>query len=109
MRGLTAILAGGGLVLAALSLAVQSTGTDLILRGTEGPVEEAVMPRLLGGWPAPFLADSEGISVPRKLGPEDEFRPLPFLASWSFWYCVLAALRAFAGVMRTVASRARNS
>ena len=76
-----------------------------MLRGREGPVNEAIMPRISGGWPAPYLFDSEGISVPRALGPEDEFRPAPFAATWAFWFVMLSAIVRAARALRGIASR----
>ena len=60
--------------------------------GHEGPLEQNWLTRELGGWPAPYLADNPNTSVPHKLGPEDDFRPGPFVATLSFWLLVSLAL-----------------
>jgi hypothetical protein len=66
--------------------------------GMEGRPEENWKPRAVAGWPAPYLADSPSTSVLHQVGPEDVFRPGPFIATLSFWYLVaLTVLRALAG------------
>lgn len=50
-------------------------------------------PVLNGGWPAPFLFDEPGISVPNQLGFfEDHWRHGPFLADIAFYAWVAPGL-----------------
>ncbi len=60
--------------------------------GTEGPVEQNWLPREVAGWPAPFIADDPSTSVIHQIGVEDDFRTGPFVATWSFWVLVVAAV-----------------
>jgi hypothetical protein len=81
----------------ALTLTIASAFVPLrtderAMYGHEGPLEQNWLPRELGGWPAPYLADSPNTSVPHKLGPEDDFRPGSFVATFSFWLLVSLAL-----------------
>lgn len=76
-------LAAGMLTVA--SLIIHPPSDERAMYGFEGPVEQNLLVRKLAGWPAPFLADSPDTSVPHKIGPEDDFRPGPFVASCSFW------------------------
>lgn len=71
---------------------VERTTDERTMYGLEGPVEENWQPREVAGWPAPFLADDPGTSVIHQIGVEDDFRPGPFVASWSFWLLVLLAV-----------------
>jgi hypothetical protein len=79
------------LVLALGSTIVHPNTDERAMYGSEGPWELNWKPRVVAGWPAPFLADSPSTSVPYKIGVEDEFRPGPFLATWSFWLIVTLA------------------
>lgn len=78
--------------------------------GFEGPLEQNWLPRELAGWPAPYLADNPNTSVPHNVGPEDNFRPGPFLGTLSFWMLVnFAATRTIRGFRRRgTASRTRQ-
>lgn len=60
--------------------------------GHDGPVEQNWRPRTVAGWPAPFLADNPHTSVIHQIGPEDNFRPESFLATFSFWLLATLAL-----------------
>jgi hypothetical protein len=76
-------------LLLALSLTVASvwmpSQTDeRAIYGHEGPLEQNWLPRKLAGWPAPYLADNPNTSVPHQIGPEDDFRLGPFVATLSF-------------------------
>jgi hypothetical protein len=62
------------------------------LYGTEGSVEQNWRPRAVAGWPAPFLADDPGTSVPHQIGVEDTFRLGPFVATLSFWILVVTVI-----------------
>lgn len=92
-----------GAVLLALTFAIASAFVPLstdecALYGYEGALQQNWSPRELAGWPAPYLADNPNKSVQHKLGPEDHFRPGPFVAIYSFWllvcFAVLMLLRA---------------
>lgn len=85
MRGLL-FQATGAMMLTACSIIVQSATDERAMYGFEGPLEQNWLPRKLAGWPAPFVADSPHTSVIHKIGPEDDFRPGPFVATLSFWY-----------------------
>ena len=78
--------------IAGATTAVTTVSSEHAMYGWEGPVEQNWRPRELGGWPAPFLADSPDTSVPHQLGLEDDFRFWGFVATWSFWYVVVAAI-----------------
>jgi hypothetical protein len=62
--------------------------------GHEGSPRENWRPRDVAGWPAPFLADNPGTSVPHKVGIEDTFRLGPFIGTLSFWFLVISAAQA---------------
>lgn len=64
--------------------------------GTEGAPHENWQPREAGGWPMPYLADNPGVSVPHRLGIEDDFRPGAFVATFSFWLIVTTFLAVIA-------------
>lgn len=82
------IAASLALTLTIASAFVPLSTDERAMYGHEGPLEQNWLPRELGGWPAPYLADSPNTSVPHKLGPEDDFRPGPFVATFSFWLLV---------------------
>ena len=71
---------------------VQVSTDERAMYGHEGPLGQNWLPRELGGWPVPYLADNPNTSVPHKLGPEDVFRPGPFVTTLSFWLLVSLAL-----------------
>ena len=83
-------LAALGLTLA--SAKVVTTGDEVAQYGGEGTVSETFKPRELGGWPAPYLADSTATSVPHQIGLEDDFRPGPFVATFAFWLLIADAV-----------------
>lgn len=72
---------------------IQPETDERTLYGHEGPLEEYWLPRKVGGWPAPFLADNPATSVVNKIGVEDVFRPGPFFATLSFWFVIVSGLR----------------
>lgn len=74
-------------------MVVQDRSDEVAVYGNMGTLWENVRPRVVGGWPAPFLADSSATSVPFQLGLEDEFRFGPFVATLGFWYLVVGLLR----------------
>jgi hypothetical protein len=99
------IAASLALTLTIASAFVAVSTDERAMYGHEGPLGQNCLPRELGGWPAPYLADNPNTSVPHKLGPEDNFRPGPFVATFSFWFLVsLALLR----LLRAPARRASN-
>ncbi|WP_242416487.1 hypothetical protein [Sphingomonas panni] len=92
----------------AISLAtiwIEPSTDERAMYGTEGPTYGNWLPRKVAGWPAPFLADDVDVSVPHEIGPEDLFRPGPFLGTLSFWLLVVAAADAF---LRTIFRRGRR-
>lgn len=51
--------------------------------------------KLNGGWPAPFLYDTPGVSVEWKLSiGEDDFRPGPYMANLAFYLLTLLVVDA---------------
>lgn len=87
-------VAVAALLLTCASVFIQPASDERAMYGFEGPLEQNWLPRELAGWPAPFLADSGETSVPHQIGPEDHFRPGPFVADLAFWAMVVL------GVMR---------
>lgn len=75
---------------------INPTTDEMAMYGHEGPLELDWLPREVAGWPAPFLADSPNTSVIHNVGPEDNFRPGPFVATLSFWFLVVLATKRFA-------------
>lgn len=69
---------------------VQRDHKEVAIYGTEGELHENVRPRPVGGWPAPFLADSTATSVPFQLGIEDDVRFGPFVANLAFWFLLIS-------------------
>ena len=96
------ILAFGTALLLTVASAWAPIRTDeRAMYGFEGPLEQNWLPRELAGWPAPYLADNPNTSVPHRVGPEDNFRPGPFLGTMSFWMLVsFAILRTVGGLRR---------
>jgi hypothetical protein len=84
--GLAAILSLG-------SLWVHPATSEQAQYGNTGSPAENWRPRIVAGWPAPFIADIPTISVPRQIGLEDEFRPGAFLGTFSFWLLAVIAVR----------------
>lgn len=68
--------------------------------GHEGPLEQDWLPREVAGWPAPYLADNPNTSVIHNVGLEDNFRPGSFIATLSFWFIVISAMRRFGRSIR---------
>ncbi|BBB08680.1 hypothetical protein [Sphingopyxis sp. EG6] len=75
-------------ILSMFSLQIRPTTSEYAEYGNVGSPAENWRPRLVAGWPAPFVADVPSISVPRQIGPEDEFRFGAFLGTFSFWLLV---------------------
>lgn len=71
---------------------VQRDDVEVGIYGIEGTLHDNVRPRLVGGWPAPFLVDSTATSVPFDLGLEDDLRPGPMVADVAFWFLALSAV-----------------
>lgn len=82
-------VAAVALLLACASALIHPATDEQAMYGFEGPLEQNWLPRMVGGWPAPFLADSPDTSVPHQIGPEDHFRPGPFVADLGFWAMVI--------------------
>ena len=62
---------------------------------------EQYEPREVAGWPAPFLADRVGVSVPHSVSlVDDPVRGGALLASWSFWMLVVMAAVSLIGRLR---------
>lgn len=89
------LLAFTALVLTIASAWINPVTDERAMYGSEGPVEQNYLPRKVGGWPAPYLADSTATSVPHNVGLEDDFRPGPFVATFCFWYVALMLVSAF--------------
>lgn len=90
------LIATFALFLTCASALIHPASDERAMYGFEGPLEQNWLPRMVGGWPAPFLADSPDTSVPHQIGPEDHFRPGPFVADLAFWAIVtLGAIRAW--------------
>lgn len=88
------LVAAAALLLTCASAVIHPASDERAMYGLEGPLEQNWLPRELAGWPAPFLADSGETSVPHQIGPEDTFRPGPFVADLGFWaLVVLGVLR----------------
>ena len=85
--------------LATISIIVPSD--ERAMYGYEGPAEQNLQLREVGGWPAPFLADNPNTSVPHQLGVEDNFRLGPFVGTLSFWLLVIGSLFALARRLRS--------
>ncbi|MGE8135227.1 hypothetical protein ACQKO5_16600 [Novosphingobium subterraneum] len=88
------LVAASALLLTCASALIHPASDERAMYGFEGPLEQNWLPREVAGWPAPFLADSTATSVPHQIGPEDDFRPGPFIADLGFWALVVL------GVMR---------
>lgn len=80
------------LAISLATLGITVPTDERAMYGHEGPIEQNLQPREVGGWPAPFLADSPHTSVPHQLGLEDDFRLGPFFETLSFWLLVLHAI-----------------
>lgn len=70
------------------SLQLHSSTSEQAQYGDVGSAARNWQPRLVAGWPAPFVADTPTISVPRQIGLEDEFRSGAFVGTLSFWLLV---------------------
>ena len=91
---------GTAIALATASVVVQRSDTEVAAYGSEGSIEEQVRPRIVGGWPAPFLADSPATSVPCKLGMEDDLRLGALIADIALWYLLLEIVARLARMAR---------
>jgi hypothetical protein len=99
--------------LLALTLTIASAFVPLstderAMYGYEGPLEQNWLPRKLGGWPAPYLADNPNTSVQHKLGPEDNFRSGPFVATFSFWWLVSFSMLTLLRAALRLGTRSRS-
>jgi hypothetical protein len=99
IRGASALLFA--LSLTAASLWLPTRSDERAMYGHEGPVEQNWLPRKLAGWPAPYLADNPNTSVPHQIGPEDDFRLGPFLATLSFWLLLSLAASGLLALRRS--------
>lgn len=94
-------MALAALALTLASLLIRPQTDEIAEYGNMGPPHENYRPRVVAGWPAPFVADRPGISVPRAPGPEDTFRGGAFVGSFCFWlWAVYAASALIRRVMR---------
>lgn len=90
-----------------LSTAWINPATDeRAMYGFEGPLQQNWLPREVAGWPAPFLADNPGTSVPHKVAFEDIFRVGPFIGTLGFWFLVVFA--ACALIRSLIVARSRE-
>lgn len=76
------------LLLTAATAMMPYVTDERAMYGAEGPPDRNWQPRELAGWPAAFLADDPNTSVIHRIGPEDMFRPGPFVATLAFWTVV---------------------
>jgi hypothetical protein len=102
------IAASLALTLTIASAFIPLSTDERAMYGYEGPPGQNWLPRELGGWPAPYLADNPNTSVPHKLGPEDNFRPGPFVATFSFWLLVSLALSSLLRAALRLATHSQN-
>ena len=99
--GIIVILAAG---LAFMSSAIERRGPDHGVYCAIGKVNglDVYCPelKLNGGWPAPFLFDTPGVSMEWKLSiGEDDFRVAPYLADIAFYFLILLMVDSFACVI----------
>lgn len=80
-------------VLTLASIWIHPASGEKALYGHEGTLERYDLPREVAGWPAPFLADDPGTSIPHKIGLEDVLRPGPLVATWCFWFVAVLCVR----------------
>lgn len=92
MKGLASLVVA--LALSFATVWIQPSSDETAMYGSEGRLDETWLPREVAGWPAPFLADTPGISVTHKIGVEDTFRLGPFIGTLSFWFIVTLAVGA---------------
>ena len=92
---------GTALMISFATLAMNVPTDERAMYGHEGPLEQNLQPREIGGWPAPFLADNPHTSVPHQLGVEDNFRLGPFVGTLSFWILFIQAIFRLARRWRT--------
>jgi hypothetical protein len=84
------------IALSICSLQIHPRTSEQAEYGNMGSAIENWQPRLVAGWPAPFVADIPTISVPRQIGLEDEFRSSAFLGTFSFWLlCTMAVMATY--------------
>ena len=93
----TALTVAGASILTVASARINPPTDERAMYGWEGPPELNWKSRRVAGWPAPYLADSPHTSVIHKIGIEDDFRPGPFVATFSFWLLVTLALARLLG------------
>lgn len=87
---------------------IPSRTDERAMYGHEGPLEQDWLPRELAGWPAPYLADNPNTSVIHDVGLEDNLRPGPLVATFSFWLLLtLGASRLARRIARRGASPVR--
>jgi hypothetical protein len=85
--------------LALLSAMIERRGPDHGVYCAIGKVNgvEVYCPelKLNGGWPAPFLYDTPGVSIEWQLSiGEDDFRTGPYIANFAFYLLILLAVDA---------------
>ena len=97
----TILIISSALLISVGTLGFTPTTDERAMYGYEGPIEQNLQPREVGGWPAPFLADNPNTSVPHQLGVEDNFRLGPFLGTLSFWALIVGSLFALGRRLRS--------
>ena len=90
------LLSVGAALWAFGSSVIERHGPDYGIYCALGTIEgvDVLCPKLKlnGGWPAPYLFDTPGVSREGRLAfVEDEFRPWPFVADLSFYLLLLLA------------------
>ena len=94
-----------GVALALGSVGLQRSGPEEVVVGNVCGVagnEPCYQSVRNGGFPLGFVFDRPTVSVPYRLGAEDDLRLLPFLADVAFFWALLAAAWGFGQVRRRV-------
>lgn len=96
------VLVLAALLLTIASAKIQRSDQEVAVYGNMGTLNDMVKPRLTGGWPAAWIADSPDTSVLNQIGIEDDIRPGAFVANLAFWYLALMSLSALARKVRAL-------
>ena len=100
-------------IITAFALTIASAWIDAptdeyAVYGNMGTSQQNWQLRKVAGWPAPYLADNPGTSIVHEIGLEDDFRPMSFVATLSFWFLVTLVIGAIARRLRArIAGRSK--